>query len=67
MITYTPKQVQKRVKDFVAKHGTARDAAADIGCTEAQLSSAVNGNPPCASILAAIGLQRTKVYAAKTS
>jgi hypothetical protein len=63
VITYTPEQVRKKLKALVGRYATATEAAAAIGCTDAQISQFLHGHiPACEKILDALGLARVKVY-----
>jgi len=61
--TYTEKQVRQRLKAFVGRYQTANAAADAIGCTPSQLSLALKDGPIAGKVLAAVKLQRAKVYA----
>lgn len=66
MIVYTKQQVLDKLQRFTDQYKFYSDAAEAIGCTDAQLSRTRAGHiPPSPKILAALGIERVKVYASK--
>lgn len=64
MIVHTHAQVLVKIRKYTDRFKTFAAAAEAIGCTKAQLTLARTGQqPPCPAILAAIGVERMKVYA----
>lgn len=59
----TKKQVIDRLKAYCRKYINQSEAAKAIGCTNAQLSDALNDRkPPCGSILKALKIERGPLY-----
>ena len=66
MIVHTYAQVHKRLKNFADQYKFQADAAADLGCTPAQLSQMLTRKlAPTSSVLEKLGLERMRVYASK--